>query len=45
MNTGIFPPACRPLYPTVGFYSISIETELIARIEKKISDLRKMHVH
>lgn len=29
MNTGIFPPVCRPLYP------ISIETEHIARIEKK----------
>lgn len=29
MNTGIFPPVCRPLYP------ISIETEYIARIEKK----------
>lgn len=39
MNTGIFPPVCRPLYP------ISIETEHIARIEKKISDQRKMHVH
>lgn len=35
MNTGIFPPVCRPLYP------ISIETEHIARIEKKISDQRK----
>lgn len=35
MNTGIFPAVCRPLYPTEGFYSISIEIELNARIEKK----------
>lgn len=43
MNTGIFPAVCRPLYPTEGFYSISIEIELNARIEKKISDQWKMH--
>lgn len=45
MKTGIFPAVCRPLYPTEGFYSISIEIELNARIEKKISDQWKMHVH